>query len=400
MEISLSIIPHKLTWLTAKYVPPGRVLNSDQVTNKQEFPYIPLHSENGPIDLPTTIEFCKKLESLLKEGPVIHYCSVKPIEKSNGAYLMGAFLVLALKQTAQQAWENFQNLPLLFLHYRDAAPGFSSYKCSILHCLQVLYKAVQFRWINYEDFNVEKHRSLYSLENGDITWIVPNKVAVFSCPSSEPRDVEGQRNYTPESYSALFQQIGIKTVVRVDGYPYETDRFIRNGIKFIDLSFKGPLPPMNIISRFFDVMDMSDYSVAVHCKAGLGKSPTLVGMYVMKKFDVSAEEYIAWARICRPASIIGQQQDFIKQLEGKCKMIKKKEYVNSLTFSKESSFFRSSRRSSFKNTSSNLEIRNSMKTFGKGSKLGSHSSLGRLLTSQKSHQSYSLSGGSKTHRVL
>ena len=331
---------------------------------------------------------------MLKDGPVIHYCSVKPIEKSNGAYLMGAFLVLALKQTAQQAWEIFQNLPLLFLHYRDAAPGFSSYKCSILHCLQVLYKAVQYGWVKYEEFDIGRYKTRYSLENGDITWIVPNKLAVFGCPSAEPRDNEGQRNFTPESYAAIFQQIGIKSVVRVDGYPYDTDRFIRNGIRFIDLSFRGPLPPMNVISKFFDVMENSEFSVGVHCKAGLGKSPTLVGMYVMKKFDISAEEYIAWARICRPASIIGQQQEFLKQLEVKCKMMKKKEFASTLNYSKDNSFFRVSRNSS-RNT--NLELRSSMKIYPKAAKVGS---LGRVKAIHRSHQNFSVAGVSRTQRIM
>ena len=235
---------------------------------------------------------------------------------------MGAFLVLSQKQTPKQAWENFQNLPLLFLPYRDITPGVKSYKCSILHCLQVLYKSLKFSWIRYSTFDVVKYRKLYSIDNGDITWLIPHKIAVFSSPASEPRDFKGLRNYTPEDYSAIFSRIGIKTVIKLDGNFYDFDRFTRNGINFYDLSFKGKTPPMNIVSAFLEIVENSEYSVAVHCKSGLGKSPTLVSVYAMKKFDITAEEFIAWARICRPGSIIGQQQEFVKQMENKCTAIR------------------------------------------------------------------------------
>jgi cell division cycle 14 len=311
---------------------------------------------------------------------------VKSIEKSNGAYLMGAFLILSQKKSAQQAWEIFQNLPLLFLNYRDAAPGYSSYKCSILHCLSVLQKSTELGWVKYESFDVGKYRSRHSLEKGDITWIVPNKIVVFPCPSSDPRDHEGLMQYTPEKYSAVFHQIGVKSVIRVDGFAYDPDRFVRNGIHFFDLPFKGPLPPMNVISKFIEIVEASEFPIGVHCKAGLGKSQTLVGMFTMKKFEISAEEYIAWARICRPGSIIGQQQDFIKQLEGKCKMMKKKEVINSVNFTRDTSFSKT-RKNSFKSSNSALELRGSMKTF-KSPKVFKHNTLGRILFSnRKGHSS-------------
>ena len=64
---------------------------------------MPLQSETGPLDLASTIHFCNRLESMINEGPTIHFSSSKSVEKSNGAYLMGAFLVMVLKQTPTQA---------------------------------------------------------------------------------------------------------------------------------------------------------------------------------------------------------------------------------------------------------------------------------------------------------
>jgi cell division cycle 14 len=45
--------------------------------------------------------------------------------------------------------------------------------------------------------------------------------------------------------------------------------------------------------------------VAVHSKAGLGRTGTLIACYIMYKFDMDPLESIAWVRLCRPGSIIG-----------------------------------------------------------------------------------------------
>ena len=45
--------------------------------------------------------------------------------------------------------------------------------------------------------------------------------------------------------------------------------------------------------------------------AGLGRTGSLIGCYMMKHFRFTAAEIIAWLRICRPGSIIGGQQQWL-----------------------------------------------------------------------------------------
>lgn len=82
-----------------------------------------------------------------------------------------------------------------------------------------------------------------------------------------------------------------------------------------------------MILKFIETVEETQGPIAIHCKTGLSKTGTLIGLYAMKNFDITAQEYIAWSRICRPGSVIGSQQEFLLEMEAKCKAMKKKEVI-------------------------------------------------------------------------
>ncbi len=53
----------------------------------------------------------------------------------------------------------------------------------------------------------------------------------------------------------------------------------------------------------------------MHCKAGLGRTGTCIGAYMMKHFGFTAAETIGWIRVCRPGSVIGPQQHFLAEIQ-------------------------------------------------------------------------------------
>ena len=53
----------------------------------------------------------------------------------------------------------------------------------------------------------------------------------------------------------------------------------------------------------------------MHCKAGLGRTGTCIGAYLMKHYRFSAREVIGWMRVCRPGTVIGPQQQFMEEIQ-------------------------------------------------------------------------------------
>lgn len=113
--------------------------------------------------------------------------------------------------------------------------------------------------------------------------------------------------------------MGIKTIIRLNKPKYNKKIFIKAGIKHFDLFYTdGTTPSVKIINSFFKIVEESKGAVAIHCKAGLGRTGTLIALYLMKEYKMCAADCIAWLRILRPGSILGPQQHFLLKNQEFC----------------------------------------------------------------------------------
>jgi len=114
-------------------------------------------------------------------------------------------------------------------------------------------------------------------------------------------------------YVDIFKKMNVRKVIRLNEAKYDRKRFQQNGISHTDLFFvDGSNPSDEIVDDFMSTCERhfagpDSGAIAVHCKAGLGRTGTLIGIFAMKHYKIPAEAFIGWARIARPGSILGPQ---------------------------------------------------------------------------------------------
>jgi cell division cycle 14 len=74
-------------------------------------------------------------------------------------------------------------------------------------------------------------------------------------------------------------------ILRLSKPQYDKLEFIKHGFKHLDFYFlDGTIPPDDIVEKFLEATETHQGVIAVHCKAGLGRTATLIALYCMKHF--------------------------------------------------------------------------------------------------------------------
>lgn len=221
--------------------------------------------------------------------------------------------ILYLNRTPEEAYRPLicGNIPP-YARFCDASYGQSPYKISLHDCLCAVYKAHQAGFFNFDDFDADEYEYYELVEYGDLNWILPEKFLAFSGPHEKSKIKNGYLYHAPETYFNYFRQNNVTTIVRLNVKMYDGLRFVGAGFDHRDLYFvDGSTPSDQILRKFLTICESTTGAIAVHCKAGLGRTGSLISAYIMKHYRFSALEAIAWLRLCRPGSVIGHQQQWL-----------------------------------------------------------------------------------------
>jgi cell division cycle 14 len=317
----VEIIPSKLYWISDTVVPSGYT-DSFYFCVDKDLVYEPFNKDFGPLNLGNIFKFVTEVERILNSSRstssgsktiYYHYTSDQPKVKTNSCFLMGAFQILSLHRSAEEAWEPFHSTPGIE-GFVDAGFRTNDYRCTILDCLRGLEYATRLGWFSINSFNIKEYGHYEKVDNGDLNWIVPNKLLAFSTPNDS--DARGLRSFSIERYAPILKKFGVKAVVRLNDRLYDESKLAKHGIKHRDIFFEdGSCPHQEHIDSFLNLAENTDGAVAVHCKAGLGRTGTLIGLYMMKHYMIPAPALIGWMRLCRPGMVLGPQQQFLCKLQ-------------------------------------------------------------------------------------
>ncbi|XP_070598899.1 dual specificity protein phosphatase CDC14B isoform X3 [Erythrolamprus reginae] len=288
-----------------------------------EFVYENFYADFGPLNLAMIYRYCCKLNKKLKSftmlrKKIVHYCGSDQKKQANAAFLIGCYTIIYLRDCPESVYRHLLFGNVSYLPFRDAAFGTCSFHLTLLDCFHAITKALQYGFLDFNTFDVNEYEHYERAENGDFNWIIPQKIMAFSGPHSRSRIENGYPHHAPEAYFPYFRRHNVTTVIRLNKKMYDCRRFKDAGFDHYDLFFAdGSIPNDAIIKAFLNICENAEGAIAVHCKAGLGRTGTLIGCYIMKHYRMTAAETIAWIRICRPGSVIGTQQHFLleKQAE-------------------------------------------------------------------------------------
>ena len=299
----------------------------------QTVQYYPLCDDFGPMNLSSVIKFTQQLDDDLESNPsCVFFYTVDNHRRSlaNAVFLLGSYMILRLSLSSEDVAESFSWLePSMVEAYRDATFAPSDFDLTLSDCWRGLVRGMDLGWLDLpreEDplwgcIDVDEYDHYDDPLNGDLHEVVPGKFIAFKGPQDlggaayRDRD-DGFREFSPRFYADLFGDFGVTAVVRLNEPHYDEREFGERGVAVHDLEFEDcTAPPDDVVEAFLRVVDAAAGAVAVHCKAGLGRTGTLIAVYLMRRHGFTAREAMGWLRIMRPGSVIGEQQHYLCGLD-------------------------------------------------------------------------------------
>lgn len=224
--------------------------------------------------------------------------------------------------------------------FRDAGYSQADYVITIQDVVYGVWRAKEEGFCALPTFDLEEYEKYERVDQGDFNWLTPHFLA-FASPQHSPvapipesaelyRTLPSTLNAVdahptlPQPFKNVlkhFSDRNIGLVVRLNSELYSPSYFTALGIEHLNMIFDdGTCPPLTTVRKFIrlahEMITVKDKGIAVHCKAGLGRTGCLIGAYLIYRYGFTANEIIAYMRFMRPGMVVGPQQHWLHLNQG------------------------------------------------------------------------------------
>ncbi|KAG0671245.1 cell division control protein 14 [Maudiozyma exigua] len=286
--------------------------------------YNSFHLDFGPLNIGHLYRFAVIFHEILNNPDnsnkaVVFYSSASSRQRANAACMLCCYMVLVQGWTPHQVLQPLAQVDPPFMPFRDAGYSNADFEISIQDVAYGVWRAKEKGLIDLHSFNLEIYEKYEHVENGDFNVLTPDFIA-FASPQEDMRlsnnfKSRSHLNQPFRSVLKFFSENDVQLVVRLNSHLYNKQHFENIGIKHIDMIFEdGTCPDLSIVQNFIGAADTiirRGGKIAVHCKAGLGRTGCLIGAHLIYTYGFTANECIGFLRFIRPGMVVGPQQHWL-----------------------------------------------------------------------------------------
>ncbi|KAJ5723319.1 Tyrosine-protein phosphatase cdcA [Penicillium malachiteum] len=306
--------------------------------------YNAFHADFGPLHIGHLYRFAVLFHEILgdpanSDRPVVFYSKTDARSRANAACLVACYMVLIQSWPPHLALAPIAQADPPYMPFRDAGYSQADFILNIQDVVYGVWKAKEKGLCGLRDFNLEEYEKFERVDMGDFNWVTPNFLA-FASPQHQPVAPVPintlEYDDLPSSISEIcssklplpfknvlvhFTSRNVGLVVRLNSELYSPSYFTAMGIAHIDMIFEdGTCPPLQLVRKFIkmahEMITVKEKGIAVHCKAGLGRTGCLIGAYLIYRYGFTANEVIAFMRFMRPGMVVGPQQHWLHLNQG------------------------------------------------------------------------------------
>ncbi|KAI9872712.1 MAG: cell division control protein 14 [Pleopsidium flavum] len=342
--------PHKRSSKSQNGPTPAPVANGPKVHPPVYFSvdesllYNAFHADFGPLHIGHLYRFAVQLHDVLgdpanNERGVVFWSKADSRSRANAACLLACYMVMIQSWPPHLALAPIAQADPPLMPFRDAGYSQADFVLGVQDVVYGVWKAKEENLCGLRDFSLEEYEKFERVDMGDFNWLTPQFLA-FASPQHQPTAPIAPPSplyaTLPTTISAVrtsnlpipfknvlshFSSRNIGLVVRLNSELYSPSYFTALGINHMDMIFDdGTCPPLALVKKFIklahEMITVKHKAIAVHCKAGLGRTGCLIGAYLIYRHGFTANEIIAFMRFMRPGMVVGPQQHWLHLNQG------------------------------------------------------------------------------------